>query len=376
VQPLTPAERAQRAWKLEPPPEDVPPSEGAGARATKGKAGAAKGGKVTHTALQEAVAKTAVLRALAGELAVEQTGPAERLPTALRTRQAAGGGDKEGGERGSKGESIVGKGAGKGKRPAEPVPTPKEVVEAGAKRKKKAATGEEQSAGIVRTQRVQVWAVGRPASKGNDLGDFEAEADDFEEVFSVETEGGDVCEAVQRLLPANIIASDAMDRLARRERWPPYDNEAEGAHFRTFVICLLDAAQRGVLTTLTRTERQVSTQQHGVDGQGGHVRLRGGSGALWGLVMRKLASRDLTAAIMDDLNQEGAEEGAPGDGAGPSHVAPREGGPSQEAAAHTQSGRPLGGPTFLLTPMVEDAVAYAVQGWQVGWNCPGLIERS
>jgi hypothetical protein len=80
------------------------------------------------------------------------------------------------------------------------------------------------------------------------------EADNFEEVFSLETERGDVCEAVQRLLPANIIASDAIDRLARRERWPPYDDEAEGAHFRAFVNCLLDAAQRGVLTTLTWTK--------------------------------------------------------------------------------------------------------------------------
>jgi hypothetical protein len=68
-------------------------------------------------------------------------------------------------------------------RPAEPVPTPEEVVEAGAKREKraergkKAATGEEQSAGIARTQRVQVprlvRAVGQPASESNDLGDFD-----------------------------------------------------------------------------------------------------------------------------------------------------------------------------------------------------------
>jgi hypothetical protein len=227
------------------------------------KAWKGKGGAVTEKALQAAVAQTAVGQALAGELAVEQTDPTERLPTALRTRQAAGGGDREGGERGSKRESTVGKGARKGKRPAEPVPTSEEVVEAGAKRKKraekgkKATTGEEQSAGIARTQRVRlplVRAVGQPASESNDLGDFEVEADDFEEVFSKEIEGGDVCEAVQRLLPSNIIASEAMDRLARRERWPPYDDEAEVAHFRVFVNCLLDAAQRGVLTTLTRTE--------------------------------------------------------------------------------------------------------------------------
>jgi hypothetical protein len=66
VKPLTPAERAQRAWRLEPPPEgapeDVPPSEASEARAAKGKAGAAKKGKVTPEALQEAVATTAVRR--------------------------------------------------------------------------------------------------------------------------------------------------------------------------------------------------------------------------------------------------------------------------------------------------------------------------
>jgi hypothetical protein len=64
---LTPAEWAQRAWRLEPPPEgapeDVPPSETSGEKG-KGKVGAAKKGKVTPEALQEAVAKTAVRQAL------------------------------------------------------------------------------------------------------------------------------------------------------------------------------------------------------------------------------------------------------------------------------------------------------------------------
>jgi hypothetical protein len=252
---------------------------------------------------------------------------------------------------------------------------PEEVVKAGAKRKKKAATGEEQSAGSTRTQKVrgpQVRAVGQPASESNDLGDFEVEADDFEEVFSVETEKGDVCEAVQLLLPANIIASDAMDRLARRERWPPYDNEAEGEHFRVFVNCLLDAAKRGVLTTLTRTECTRLARNNMV-WMGRAARYTS-----WeeveanGVSYEELASRDLTAAIMDNLNQEAAEEGAPTDGAGPSQVAPREEGPSQEAAAHTRSGRPFGGPTFLLTPMVEDAVAYTVQGLAGGMELPWL----
>jgi hypothetical protein len=91
-----------------------------------------------------------------------------------------------------------------------------------------------------------------------------------------------------------------------------------------------------------------------------------------GVSYEELASRDLTAAIMDNMNQEAAEEGAPTDGAGPSQVAPREEGPSQEAAAHTRSGRPFGGPTFVLTPMGEDAVAYAMQGLAGGMELPWL----
>jgi hypothetical protein len=54
-----------------------------------------------------------------------------------------------------------------------------------------------------------VGPVGQPVaqSEGFEAGseDLEAESDDFEEVFSMETEGVDLCEAVQRLLPANII---------------------------------------------------------------------------------------------------------------------------------------------------------------------------
>jgi hypothetical protein len=328
VKPLTPAERAQRAWRLEPPPEgapeDVPPSEASEARAAKGKAGAAKKGKVTPEALQEAVATTAVRQALEGRLARQ-----EQLLATLDTEQAAGGGEKEGGERGSRRESSAGKGARKGKRPGEPVPTPEEVVRQGAKRKKraekgkkaatgeeksaemecrpmeetatgrqsaageqvtpalearegeKAATGEEQSAGMVCPPREEgtaglqssvgvvtapaqevrvppVGPVGQPVaqSEGFEAGseDLEAESDDFEEVFSMETEGVDVCEAVQRLLPANIIASEAMDRLAQRERWAPFDEETDIVAFRIFVDSLLDVAQRGVLTTLTQTE--------------------------------------------------------------------------------------------------------------------------
>jgi hypothetical protein len=125
VKPLTPAERAQRAWRLEPPSEseeDVPPSEVSG-KGAKGKTGAAKKVKVTPEALQETVATTAVRQALKAELAQK-----EQLLAALDAEQAAGGGEKEGGERGSRGESSAGKGARKGKRSAEPVPTPEEVV--------------------------------------------------------------------------------------------------------------------------------------------------------------------------------------------------------------------------------------------------------
>jgi hypothetical protein len=70
-----------------------------------------------------------------------------------------------------------------------------------------------------------------------------AESDDFEEVFSVETDGVELCEAVLRLVQ-NISATPAIRRLARDERWPPYDNKAEETSFRVFVNCLLDAARR------------------------------------------------------------------------------------------------------------------------------------
>jgi hypothetical protein len=90
VKPLTLAKWAQRAWRLEPPPDgapkDVPPSERS-KKKEKGKAGAAKRGKVTPEALQEGVAKTAVRQALERELAWK-----EQLLAALDAEQAAGGG--------------------------------------------------------------------------------------------------------------------------------------------------------------------------------------------------------------------------------------------------------------------------------------------
>jgi hypothetical protein len=237
------------------------------------------------------VAKTAVRQALEGKLARD-----EQLLAVLEAEQVAGGGEKEGEERGFRGESSAGKGVRKGKRPAEPVSTPEEVVQAGAKRKKrsekgkKAATGEEKSAklechpmketadggqsaageqvtpaiearegekaatgdkksavmanppreeetaglqssvGVMTApaQEVQVPPVGpvgqlEAQSEDDEAGfkHLEAESDDSDEFFNKESDAADVCEAIQHLIPSNIIASEAMDLLARRERWAP-----------------------------------------------------------------------------------------------------------------------------------------------------------
>jgi hypothetical protein len=377
------------------------------------------------------VAKTAVRQALEGRLA-----RTEQLLATLDTEQAAGGGGKEGGERGLRRESSAGKGARKGKRPAEPVPTPEEVVRQGAKRKKraekgkkaatgkeksaemecrpmeetatgrqsaageqltpalearegeKAATGEEQSAGMVCPPREEgtaglqssvgvvtapaqevrvppVGPVGQPVaqSKGFEAGseDLEAESDDFEEVFSMETEGVDVCEAVQRLLPANIIASEAMDRLAQRERWAPFDEEAEIVAFRIFVNSLLDAAQRGVLTTLTQTEcARLACNNMVWMGRAGRHASSWEEVEAKGVSYEKLASPE-TTVMLESLNQDAAEAKAPTDGAGPSQIAlrgePRRP-PVTSRAAQTESAAEEG--TFLLEPLLQDAMAQAV----------------
>jgi hypothetical protein len=270
VQYLTPAERARRAWKLE------PPSEGAGAKLQKGKGTKATEGRVTQQALTEAVGQTAVRQALEGRLVV-----AEQLLATLDTEQAAGGGEKQGGKRGSRRESTVGKGARKGKRPAEPVSTPEEVVREGAKRKRKAETGKKAATGVKKSAAME-WlpmeetAAGGQSAAGEQValvlearegekaatgveksagkvcppreeetaglqssagvviapagevrvppvepvGQPVAEADDFEEVFGVETDGVEVCEAVQRLVQ-NITATPAIRRL-RRTRGGPH----------------------------------------------------------------------------------------------------------------------------------------------------------
>jgi hypothetical protein len=446
VVPMTPEEQAQWPWK----PEPLPKAAGEGGLPTAGEEAKPKGkkarkGKVSPKAPQEAVAKTGVRQTLEGELAWK-----EQLLAALDAEQAAGGGEKEGGERGSRGESSAGKGARKQKRPAEPVSTPEEVVQAGAKRKKraekgkkaaageeksaesechpmeetaaggqsaageqvasalearegeKAATGEKKSAGMVSppreegtaglqssvgmvtapTQEVQVppvGPVGQPEAQSEDgeagSEDLEAESDDFEKVFSVETDGTDVCESVQRLIPSNLIASEAMDLLARRERWALFDEESEDLAFRIFVDSLLDAAQRALLTTLTwaECERLVRNNMVWMGRAGRHA-------SAWeeveaqGVSYEKLARQE-TTAMLGRLAKEAAEAEAPTNGAGPSHAAPMEEGPSQGAATQARRGEPSQPPvtsrgvqtenaaeegTFLLEPLLQNAMAIAV----------------
>jgi hypothetical protein len=127
----------------------------------RGKAGTTKKGKVTPKALQEAVAKTAVGQALKGRLARNK-----QLLAALDAEQAAGGGEKEGGERGSREESSAGKGAKKGKRPAEPVSTPKEVVQADAKRQKRAEKGKKTTIGEKKSAELECHPMEETAAGG------------------------------------------------------------------------------------------------------------------------------------------------------------------------------------------------------------------
>jgi hypothetical protein len=100
-----------------------------------------------------------------------------------------------------------------------------------------------------------VGPVGQPKAQSEDdeagSEDLEAEFDDSDEFFNEESDAADVCEAIQHLILSNIIASEAMDLLARRERWAPLDEESEIVAFRIFVNPLWDAVQRGVLPTLT-----------------------------------------------------------------------------------------------------------------------------
>jgi hypothetical protein len=191
----------------------------------------------------------------------------------------------------------------------------------------------------------------------------------------METEGVDVCEAVQRLLPANIIASEAMDRLAQRERWAPFNEEAEIVAFRIFVNSLLDAAQRGVLTTLTQTQCARLARNNMVwMGRAGRHASSWEEVEAKGISYEELASPE-TTAMLESLNQEATGGEAPIDGAGPLRSTPREEGPSQGAAARVQRGEPRQPPvtsravqtesaaeegTFLLEPVLQDAMAQAV----------------
>jgi hypothetical protein len=90
VIPLTPEEREQWPWKLEPLPgaasNDGLPTKEAEAKPKGKQARKGKGGAITEEALPAAVAQTAIGKALAGELAVEQTGPANRVANAASSR--------------------------------------------------------------------------------------------------------------------------------------------------------------------------------------------------------------------------------------------------------------------------------------------------
>jgi hypothetical protein len=158
-----------------------------------------------------------------------------------------------------------------------------------------------------------------------------------------------------------------MDLLARRERWAPFDEKSEIVAFRIFINSLLDAVQRGILTTLTwtecarlarnnmvwmgRAERQASSWEE-IETQG--------------VSYEELASQE-TTAMLENLAQEAAETEAPTNGAGPSHAAHREEGPSRGAAAQAQREEPRQPPetsravqtestaeegTFLLKPLL------------------------
>jgi hypothetical protein len=189
------------------------------------------------------------------------------------------------------------------------------------------------------------------------------------------SDAADVCEAIQHLIPSNIFASEAMDLLARRKRWAPLDEESEIVAFRIFVNSLWDAVQRGLLTTLTRTECKRLARNNMV--WMGRAERHASS---WeeveaqGVSYEELAGRE-TTAMLESLAQEAAEAEVPTNGAGPSHAAPREEDPSQGAAAQAQMGEPRQPPvtskgvqmesaaeegTFLLEPLLQSAMAVAI----------------
>jgi hypothetical protein len=168
----------------------------------------------------------------------------------------------------------------------------------------KAVTGEEKSVGMVslpreertaglqssvgvvtaHAQEVQVppvGPVGQPEAQSEDdeagSEDLEAESDDYDESFNEESDAADVCEAIQHLIPSNIIALEAMDLLARRERWAPLDEESEIVAFRIIRQFFVGrGADGGTNYPHSDGVQEVGPQQHAVDGQSGTARLISG----------------------------------------------------------------------------------------------------
>jgi hypothetical protein len=104
----------------------------------------------------------------------------------------------------------------------------------------------------------------------------------------------------------------------------PLDEESEIVAFRIFVNSLWDAVQRGVLTTLTRTECKRLARNNMVwMGRAGRHASSWEEVEAQGVSYEELASQE-TTAMLESLAQEAAEAEAPTDGAGPSHAVPWE----------------------------------------------------
>jgi hypothetical protein len=145
--------------------------------------------------------------------------------------------------------------------------------------------------------------------------------------------------------------------------------------FRIFVNSLWDAVQRGVLTTLTRTECKRLARNNMVwMGRAGRHASSWKEVEAQGVSYEELASQE-TTAMLESLAREAAEAEAPTNGAGPLHAAPREEGPLQGAAAQAQMGEPRQSQvtskgvqtesaaeegTFLLEPLLQSAMAVAI----------------
>jgi hypothetical protein len=164
----------------------------------------------------------------------------------------------------------------------------------GAREGEKAATGMEQSAGMVCPPREEETA-GLQSSNGGVIAPapearvppvgpvgqpVAARPDELVEVFDCETDGVVVAEALLRLLPGDHTTDlDTPDihAMAREERWPIFDEEAEEEVYCSLVTCLLDAAQRGVLTTINQADA-LRLARPGVEEPGGKERPMGPAG--------------------------------------------------------------------------------------------------